>query len=32
VGQVFNILLTLFAVWFLLSGVLFKVPVLETFK
>jgi uncharacterized integral membrane protein (TIGR00698 family) len=32
VGQVFNILLTLFAVWFLLSGVIFKVPVLETFK
>ena len=32
VGQAFNILLTLFAVWFLLSGVLFKVPVLETFK
>ena len=32
VGQVFNILLTLFAVWFLLSGVVFKVPVLEMFK
>ena len=32
VGQVFNILLTLFAVWFLLSGVLFKVPVLDMFK
>ena len=32
VGQVFNIALTLFAVWFLLSGVLFKVPVLDMFK
>ncbi len=31
VGQVFNIALTLFAVWFLLSGVVFKVPVLELF-
>ena len=31
VGQVFNIVLTLFAVWFLLSGVLFKVPVLDLF-
>lgn len=29
VGQVFNILLTLFAVWLLLSGVLFPVPVLS---
>ncbi len=28
VGQVFNILLTLFAVWFLLSGKFFPVPVL----
>lgn len=32
VGQVFNILLTLLAVWLLLSGVLFQVPVLDTFK
>ena len=32
VGQVFNILLTLFAVWFLLSGVVFKVPALDMFK
>ncbi len=32
VGQVFNIALTLFAVWFLLSGVVFKVPVLDMFK
>ena len=32
VGQLFNILLTLFAVWFLLSGVVFKVPVLDMFK
>ena len=31
VGQLFNIALTLFAVWFLLSGVVFKVPVLELF-
>ena len=29
VGQVFNILLTLFAVWLLLSGVLFPIPVLS---
>ena len=29
VGQVFNIALTFFAVWFLLSGVLFPVPVLD---
>ncbi len=29
VGQIFNIALTLFAVWFLLSGVVFKVPVLD---
>ena len=28
IGQVFNILLTLFAVWFLLSGKFFPVPVL----
>ena len=32
VGQTFNILLTLFAVWFLLSGVVFDVPVLDLFK
>ena len=32
IGQVFNIALTLFAVWFLLSGVVFKVPVLDLFK
>ena len=32
VGQMFNIALTLFAVWFLLSGVVFKVPVLDLFK
>jgi len=32
VGQLFNIALTLFAVWFLLSGVVFKVPVLDMFK
>ena len=29
VGQVFNILLTFFAVWFLLSGVVFPIPVLD---
>ena len=32
VGQVFNIALTLFAVWFLLSGVVFDIPVLDLFK
>ncbi len=32
IGQVFNIALTLFAVWFLLSGVVFDVPVLDMFK
>ncbi|MCR5037200.1 MAG: YeiH family protein [Bacteroidales bacterium] len=32
VGQVFNILLTLFAVWFLLSGVVFDIPNLDMFK
>ena len=32
VGQCFNILLTLFAVWFLLSGVVFDIPVLDLFK
>ncbi|MBR5703451.1 MAG: putative sulfate exporter family transporter [Bacteroidales bacterium] len=31
-GQVFNIALTLFAVWFLLSGVVFDVPVLDLYK
>ncbi|MBQ9475613.1 MAG: putative sulfate exporter family transporter [Bacteroidales bacterium] len=31
-GQTFNILLTLLAVWLLLSGVLFDIPVLENFK
>lgn len=29
VGQVFNIALTFFAVWFLLSGVVFPIPVLD---
>ncbi|MCQ2146357.1 MAG: YeiH family protein [Bacteroidales bacterium] len=29
IGQVFNILLTMFAVWFLLSGVLFPIPTLS---
>ena len=29
IGQFFNIALTLFAVWFLLSGVVFDVPVLD---
>lgn len=29
IGQLFNILLTLFAVWLLLSGVIFEVPVLN---
>ena len=32
VGQVFNIALTLFAVWLLLSGKIFEVPVLDMFK
>ena len=32
IGQLFNIALTLFAVWFLLSGVVFDVPVLDMFK
>ena len=32
VGQLFNIALTLFAVWFLLSGVVFEVPVLDLYK
>ena len=32
IGQLFNIALTLFAVWILLSGVLFEVPNLDMFK
>ena len=32
VGQVFNILLTLFAVWLLLSGKIFEIPNLDMFK
>ena len=32
VGQLFNIVLTFLAVWLLLSGVLFEVPVLELYK
>ena len=32
VGQFFNIVLTFFAVWLLLSGVIFEVPVLELFQ
>ncbi len=32
IGQLFNIALTLFAVWFLLSGVVFDVPVLDLYK
>ncbi|MBR2856145.1 MAG: putative sulfate exporter family transporter [Bacteroidales bacterium] len=32
VGQLFNIVLTFFAVWLLLSGVIFEVPVLELYK
>ena len=32
VGQVFNILLTLFAVWILLSGKIFEIPNLDMFK
>ncbi len=32
VGQIFNIVLTFFAVWLLLSGVIFEVPVLELYK
>ena len=32
VGQVFNIALTFFAVWFLLSGVVFDIPVLDLYK
>ena len=32
IGQLFNIALTFFAVWFLLSGVVFPVPELALFK
>ncbi len=32
IGQTFNIALTFFAVWFLLSGVVFDVPVLDLYK
>ena len=32
VGQLFNIALTFFAVWLLLSGVIFEIPVLELYK
>lgn len=32
IGQLFNIALTFLAVWLLLSGVIFEVPVLELFK
>ena len=32
VGQLFNIILTFLAVWLLLSGVIFDVPVLEVYK
>ena len=32
IGQTFNIALTFFAVWFLLSGVVFDMPVLDLFK
>ena len=32
IGQLFNIALTFFAVWFLLSGVVFDVPVLDLYK
>ena len=32
VGQIINIILTFLAVWILLSGVIFEVPVLELFK
>lgn len=32
VGQLFNIILTFLAVWLLLSGVLFDIPVLELYK
>lgn len=32
IGQLFNIVLTLLAVWLLLSGVLFEIPVLDLYK
>lgn len=32
VGQLFNIVLTFFVVWLLLSGVIFDIPVLELYK
>jgi uncharacterized integral membrane protein (TIGR00698 family) len=32
VGQIFNIVLTFIAVWLLLSGVIFDIPVLELYK
>ena len=32
IGQLFNIALTLFAVWFLLSGVVFDIPQLDLFQ
>ena len=32
VGQLFNIVLTFLAVWMLLSGVIFDIPVLELYK
>lgn len=32
VGQLFNVALTFLAVWLLLSGVLFEIPVLELYK
>lgn len=32
VGQLFNIVLTFLAVWLLLSGVLFEIPVLDLYK
>ena len=32
IGQTFNILLTFFAVWLLLSGVVFDMPVLDLYK
>jgi uncharacterized membrane protein YadS len=32
IGQTFNILLTFFAVWLLLSGVVFDIPVLDLYK
>lgn len=32
VGQLFNIALTFFAVWLLLSGVIFKIPVLDLYR